>query len=401
MELDRLSPRVRFAAFELNLQTGELFKHSRKIKLQAQSFLILASLLEKPGEVLTREQLCRTLWPSGVFVDFEVGLNAAINRLRSVLSDSPEKPRFIETLPRRGYRFIAPVERDAPKRTSPEITSLAVLPLENMTGSAAEEYFVDGMTEALITRLAQIGALRVISRTSVMHYKGTRKKLPEIAKELNVDAIVEGSITRSGSHVRVTAQLIHAPTDLHLWANDYERSMTDILLLQADVAGAIAHEVQVRLTPQERNRLASAQPVNPEAYRAYLRGRLHWNKRTEEGMNKGLGLFQEALEKEPRHALSHAGVAECYNMMAFWGAAAPREVSSKAKAAANEAVELDPNLSEGHTARGWARLAYDWDWSGAEQELQRAIELNPGYATAHQWYSHLLIYQGRDREALG
>lgn len=400
MATDHPSPRVRFTAFELNLQTGELFKHGRKLRLQTQSFVILASLLEKPGEVLTREELCRKLWPSGVFVDFELGLNAAINRLRSLLSDSPEKPRFIETLPRRGYRFIAPVERDPQKRITPDIASLAVLPLENLTGNVAEEYFVDGMTEALITRLAQVGALRVISRTSVMHYKGTRKKLPEIAKELNVDAIVEGSIARSGSLVRVTAQLIHARSDLHLWAKDYERNMTNILLLQAEVASAIAIEVQVRLTPQESARLASARPVEPEAYQAYLRGRLHWNKRTEEGMTKGLELFQQASDKDASYALSHAGVAECYNMMAFWGMAAPHEVSPKAKAAASKALEIDDSLAEGYTARGWVRLVYDWDWLGAEKELQRAIELNPGYATAHQWYSHLLIYQGRYQEAL-
>lgn len=399
MEPSPLSPRVRFGAFELNLHTGELFKHSRKIKLQTQSFLILASLLERPGEVLTREELCQKLWPSGLFVDFEVGLNAAINRLRSVLDDSPGKPRFIETLPRRGYRFIAPVERSVQERL-PQIRSLAVLPLENLTGDVAQEYFVDGMTDALITRLAQVGALRVISRTSVMHYKGTRKKLPEIAKELNVDAVVEGSVIRSGSNVRITAQLVYAPSDLHLWANQYERNLTDILLLQAEVASAIANEVQVRLTPQERARLTSARPVNPEAYLSYLRGRLHWNKRTEEGMKKGLELFEQALDKDPSYALSHAGVAECYNMMGFWGVAAPHEVSPKAKAAASKALDIDENLAESHAARGWVQFAYAWDWAGAEKELQCAIELNPGYATAHQWYSHLLVYQGRINEAL-
>src|SRR5215831_12890322 len=398
MQPSPLSPRVRFAAFEVDLQTGELFKHGRKIKLQTQSFLILASLLERPGEVLTREELCQKLWPSGVFVDFEVGLNAAINRLRNVLDDSPEKPRFIETLPRRGYRFIAPVEPSVQERL-PQIRSLAVLPLENLTGDLAQEYFVDGMTDALITRLAQIAALRVISRTSAMHYKGTRKKLPEIARELNVDAVVEGSVVRSGSSVRITAQLVYAPSDRHLWANQYERNLTDILLLQAEVASAIANEVQVRLTPQERGRLASARLVNPEAYQAYLRGRLHWNKRTEEGMKKGLELFQQALDKDPSYALSHASVAECYNMMGFWGVAAPHEVSPKAKAAASKALDIDESLAEGHAARGWVQFAYAWDWAGAEKELQRAIELNPGYATAHQWYTHLLAYQGRYEDA--
>src|SRR5215469_6591043 len=398
MEPSPLPPRVRFAAFEVDFQTGELFKHSRKIKLQTQSFLILTSLLERPGEVLTREELCQKLWPSSVFVDFEVGLNAAINRLRSVLDDSPEKPRFIETLPRRGYRFVAPVERCVQERL-PQIRSLAVLPLENLTGDVAQEYFVDGMTDALITRLAQVGALRVISRTSAMHYKGTRKKLPEIARELNVDAVVEGSVFRSGSDVRITAQLVYAPSDRHMWANQYERNLTDILLLQAEVASAIANEVQVRLTPQERRRLAEARPVNPEAYQAYLRGRLHWNKRTEEGMKKGLELFEQALDKDPSYALSHAGTAECYNMMGYWGVAAPHDVSPRAKAASSKALEIDENLAEGHAARGWAQFAYDWDWTGGEKELRRAIQLNPGYAIAHQWYTHLLVYQGRHEEA--
>jgi len=256
------------------------------------------------------------------------------------------------------------------------------------------------MTDALITRLAQIGALRVISRTSAMHYKRTRKKLPEIGRELNVDAVVEGSVFRSGSNVRITAQLVYAASDRHLWASQYERNLTDILLLQAEVASAIANEVQVRLTPQERGRLASARLVNPEAYQAYLRGRLHWNKRTEDGMKKGLELFRQALDKDPSYALSHAGIAECYNMMGYWGVSAPHHVSPQAKAASSKALEIDENLAEGHAARGWAQFSYDWDWGSAEKELQRAIQLNPGYATAHQWYSHLLIYQGRHAEAL-
>src|SRR5713101_498050 len=309
------SPRVRFGAFELNLQSGELFKHGRRIKLQTQSFLILASLLERPGEVLTRDELCQRLWPSDVFVDFEVGLNAAINRLRDVLDDSPEKPRFIETLPRRGYRFIAPLQQESLERIPPRVRSLAVLPLENLTGDAAQEYFADGMTDALITRLAQIGALRVISRTSAMHYKGTHKKLPEIASELNVDAVVEGSFARSGSQVRINAQLVHARTDQHLWARQYEREFTDILLFQADVASAIALEIQVTLTPKEHARLTQTRPVNPEAYEAFLRGCFFWNKRTEDGLKKGLECFQHSVEKDPSYALAHVGLADSYSML--------------------------------------------------------------------------------------
>jgi len=315
------------------------------------------------------------------------------------LGDLANNPRFIETLPRHGYRFLARVERESQEDVRSAVESLAVLPLVNLTGDSNQEYFVDGMTDALITRLAQIGALRVISRTSAMHYKGTHKKLPEIARELNVDAVVEGTVTRSGERVRITAQLIHAPTDRHLWASHYERQATDILLLQAELASAIAQEIQVRVTPQEQARLASGRLVNSEAYEAYLRGRLHWNKRTEEGMKKGLELFQQALAEDPSYALSHAGVAESYNMMAYWGVAPPHEISPKAKAAANRSLEIDGSLAEAHAALGWSLFAYDWDWVEAERELRHAIELTPGYATAHQWYSHLLVYQGRVAEA--
>jgi len=387
---------VHFGEFEADLRSGELRRHGIRLKLADQSFRILALLLGRPGEVVTREELRQGLWSDDTFVDFEAGLNSAIRRLREVLNESAETPRYIETLPRRGYRFLAQVEPATP----PRVESLAVLPLANLTGDPAQDYFVDGMTDALITRLAQISALRVISRTSVMQYKGARAALPEIGRQLQVDAVVEGAVTRSGPRVRITAQLVHAPTDRHLWAQDYERDLSDILLLQAEVASAIAAEVQVRLTPPERARLASARRVNPEAYEAYLRGRLHWNKRTEAGMRKGLELFQQALAKDPSYALSHAGEAECYNMMGYWGVAAPGEVFPNGRSAAARALEIDENLAEGHAARAWALLAYDWDWTGAERELTRALELNPGYAVAHQWYSHLLAYLGRADEAI-
>lgn len=390
---------ARFGDFEVNLQSGELRRNGLKIKLPNQSFHALSLLLENPGEVLTRTELAHKLWAGDTFVDFDAGLNSVIRRLRAALGDLANNPRFIETLPRHGYRFLARVKRESQEDVRSPIESLAVLPLVNLTGDSNQEYFVDGMTDALITRLAQIGALRVISRTSAMHYKGTQKKLPEIAGELSVDAVVEGTVTRSGGRVRITAQLIHAPTDHHLWAGHYERQATDVLLLQAELASAIAQEIQVRVTPQEQARLASGRLVNSEAYEAYLRGRLHWNKRTEEGMKKGLELFQQALAKDSSYALSYAGVAESYNMMGYWGVAPPCDVSPKAKSAAIKGLEIDSSLAEAHTALAWTLFGYDWDWAAAERELRRAIELNPGYATAHQWYSHLLIYQGRAAEA--
>ena len=390
---------ARFGAHEFNPNTGELRKHGVRIKLPDQSAEILTALLERPGQLVSREELREKLWPGDTFVDFDHGLNNATNRLREALGDSADAPRFIETLPRRGYRFIALLERAGQERTPPHIESLAVLPLENLTGDVAQEYFVDGMTDTLTTRLAQIGALRVISRTSAMHYKGTHKKLPEIAGELNVDAVVEGTVLRSGSHVSINVQLIHARTDQHLWAKQYERELTDILLLQAEVASAVAREIQVTLTPQEEARLTLTRPVNSEAYQAFLRGRFFWNKRTEDGLKKGLQYFQQSVEKDPTYAFTYVGLADSYNMLGFWGLAAPHEASPKAKGAADKALEIDEELGEGHAARGWVQFAYEWNWTDAEKELRRAIELNPGYATAHQWYSHLLAYQGRHAEA--
>lgn len=392
---------TRFGPFEVNLRAGELHKHGLKIRLQDQPFQILAMLLAHPGEVVTREELRQKLWPADTtFVDFDHGLNNAINRLREALGDSADHPRYVETAPRRGYRFIAPLDYEREVSAPLRIQSLAVLPLENLTGDPSQEYFVDGMTDALITNLAQISALRVISRTSAMQYKGVRKPLPEIARELNVDAVVEGAVARTGDRVRITAQLVDAPNDRHVWAEEYERELHDILALQSEVARAIAAEIQVRLTPQEQARLARTRPVNPEAYEGFLKGRFHWNKRTREGLKRGLEYFQESVEKDPGYAFAYAGLADCYNMLGFWSVLPPNEASPAAKAAAKKALELDQTLAEAHAALAWPTFTYDWDWPGAERGLRRALELNPGYATAHQWYSHWLVYQGCTAEAL-
>lgn len=391
---------LRFGVFELDLRSGELHKHGRKIRLQEQPFQILAMLLERPGEVVTREELRHRLWPSDTFVDFDHGLNNAINRLREVLGDSADNARYVETLPRRGYRFVAPVEGASESPPPLRIESIAVLPLENLTADPSQDYFADGMTDALITNLAQISALRVISRTSVMQYKGGKKSLPEIARELNVEAVVEGSVLRSGERVRINAQLIHAATDRHLWADKYERDLRDVLTLQSEVAQAIAAEIRIKVTPQEQARLASARPVHPEVYDAYLRGRFHWNKRTEEGLRKGLEYFRQSIEKDSSYALGYAGVAECHNMLGFWGLLPPNEVYPAAKAAATKALEIDETLAEAHTALAWPMFVYDWDWAGAARELERAVELSPGYATGYQWRAHYFTYLGRHTEAL-
>jgi len=280
----------------------------------------------------------------------------------------------------------------------PRIQSIAVLPLANLSGDPEQEYFTDGMTEELIAQLGQIEALRVISRTSVMQYKGVKKPLPQIARELNVDAVIEGSVLRSGNRVRITAQLIQAATDKHLWARSYERGLGDVLALQSEVAGAIANEIQIKVTPQEQARLATARPVNPDAHEAYLKGRFYWNLRSHEGVKKGMEYFQQAIEKDPGYALAYTGLADSYVLLGGY-LMAPKEAYPLAKAAALKAIELDATLGEAHASLAGAKIDYDWDWVGAEKELKRAIELNPGYATAHQRYAYYLTVVGRFNEA--
>jgi TolB-like protein/DNA-binding winged helix-turn-helix (wHTH) protein/Tfp pilus assembly protein PilF len=465
---------VRFGTYQVSLQSGELRKAGLRIRVQQQPMKLLEILLEHPGEVVTREELRTRVWPDESFGDFDQALNIAIGKLRSALEDSAENPRFIETLPKRGYRFIADVsvvDADAPPKRpeSPAgdlprsqekerkaepgdkrqdaglavgskrrpwpmrgvivavalviiislsilsvwrfrsralaptgIRSIAVLPLENLSGDASQNYFADGMTDELITDLAQISALRVISRTSVMVYKGAGKPLPQIARELNVDAVVEGTVLRSGDQVRITAQLIEASTDKHLWSQSYEGELRDTLALQNRVASAIADQIRINLTPQEQAALKSAKAVNPEAYQSYLKGRYFWNKRTADGLKAALAYFNQAVEEDPKYAQAYSGLADTYALLGDWqyGVMSFKEALPKAKAAAIKALELDGSLSEAHTSLGYSLRAFDWDFDSAGKEFQRAIELNPGYATAHQWNAMNLGLLGRPQEAL-
>ncbi len=465
MESPPPSSVVRFGTYEVSLQSGEVRKAGLRIRVQQQPMKLLEILLEHPGEVVTREELRSRVWPSESFGDFDQALNIAIGKLRSALGDSAESPRFIETLPKRGYRFIAHVsvvDADArPKRQEPlagdlpatdpglkiqdaglavapnrrlwptrwivvalaivlgfgtffawrfrsrvqaptDIRSLAVLPLENLSGDASQNYFADGMTDELITDLAQISALRVISRTSVMVYKGARKPLPQIARELNVDAVVEGTVLRSGDQVRITAQLIEAATDKHLWSQSYEGGLRDTLALQNRVASAIADQIRINLTPREQAALRSAKAVNPEAYQSYLKGRYFWNKRTADGLSAALAYFNQAIEEDPKYAQAYSGLADTYALLGDWqyGVMSFKEALPKAKAAAIKALELDGSLSEAHTSLGYSLRAFDWDFDSAGKEFQRAIELNPGYATAHHWNAMNLGLLGRPKEAL-
>ncbi len=384
---------LRFDGFEVDLQAGELRKQARKVRLQQQPFQILEMLLGHPGKVVTREELQKRIWPANTFVDFEQGLYNAIKKLREALGDTAETPRYIETLPRKGYRFVGGIETSAPR-----IESLAVLPLENLSRDPDQEYFADGMTEALITSLAKISALHVISRTSAMRYKNTDKSLPQIARELGVDAVVEGTVQRIGRRLRISAQLVQAFTDMHLWAESYERELRNVLALQAEVAQAIAKEVQAKLTPQERAHIAQVHPVDPEAYEAYLKGRYHWNRRSGEGFAKAVQYFQQAIAKDPTYAAAYAGLADCFSILGSWGVVPPDEGCGKAKQLALRALELDSSLAEAHVSLAFATMFYDYDFVTAEREFERSIELNPGSAIAHHFFGFYLGLMGRYEE---
>jgi TolB-like protein/DNA-binding winged helix-turn-helix (wHTH) protein/Tfp pilus assembly protein PilF len=459
MQAEDPAGRLRFGVFEADVRTGELTKHGKRLRLQQQPFQLLAMLLERPGELVTREELSSRLWPQTI-VDFDHGLNKAIGKIRDALGDSSENPRFIETVARRGYRFLADVavvpagqpataandlaplgdsglhgRGDAgksPRRLtarawglfgfglalvlaaslswilyprshpSPAIRSLAVLPLENLSGDPAQDYFAEGMTDELITRLAQISALRVISRTSVMTYKSVRKSLPEIARELNVDAVVEGSVSRSGERVRITAQLIQVPADTYIWAQTYDEDFQDTLALQSKVARDIAEQIQVTLSRQEQAALVKSKTVNPEAYEDYLKGRYFWNKRTGDGLKKAIEYFSRAIKTDPTYAEAYSGLADSYALSGDWeyGVLAPKDAFSKAKAAATKALELDDSLGQAHTSLAFALDLYGWDWDAAEEEYKLAIKLNPGYATAHHWYAWHLMVTGRSSEGI-
>jgi TolB-like protein/Flp pilus assembly protein TadD len=385
---------VRFGVFEVDLGGRELRKRGIRVKLQEQPFQVLQILLRNPGEMVTREELRESIWPADTFVDFDQGLNNAVKRLRDALGDSAEIPRFIETIPKHGYRFISTTELSS---AAGQPRSLAVLPLENLSHDPAQEYFAEGLTEALITALAKIGELRVISRTSVMQYKGVRKPLREIAHELGVDTILEGTVLRAGRRVRITAQLIDAAKGAHLWAESYERDLRDVLALQAEMAKAIAREIQVKLTPIDQARFAKIQPVIPDAYDAYLKGRYHWNRRPAR-LVEARKYFEQAVTKDPTYAAAYAGLADALSSLGAWGLVSANESCIKAKELARRALEIDHGLAEAHTALAYASM-YHYDFLAAERGFERALEINPRYAAGHHLFGLYLAMMGRYEEA--
>jgi TolB-like protein/DNA-binding winged helix-turn-helix (wHTH) protein/Flp pilus assembly protein TadD len=461
---------VRFGVFEVDLSAAELRKNGLRLKLPEQPFQILTMLLERPGEIITRDDLRNRLWRTDTFVDFDHGLNNAVMRLREVLGDSSDNPRFVETIPRRGYRFLAHVDESFPATAargstdagtnqivvptaagqppSPAVlpagnrqtvkkrriqiailaglvaaalitvavtaryfatrntniglgvkqsTSLVVLPLENLSGDQEQDYFADGMTDELIANLAKIRSLRVVSRSTAMAYKHTRKPLSEIANELHVDAVVEGTVLRVDQRVRITAELVQVSTDHHLWAETYESQIGDVLALQNRVSSAIVNEIRINLSPQDRERLARNPAIAPEAYENYLKGRFYWNKRTDENLNKAISYFSQATAQDSRYALAYAGLSDCYSIVGatIFGSMPVSEAAPKAREAARHALEIDPTLAEAETPLATLKFNYDWDWSGAEDDFQHAIQLNPSYATAYQRYSLFLMAMGR------
>jgi TolB-like protein/DNA-binding winged helix-turn-helix (wHTH) protein/Tfp pilus assembly protein PilF len=454
-----LSPaaRLRFGVYELDLKNGELRKAGQRLKLQPQPFKVLAILAGRPGETVTREEIQSQVWGEELFVDFERGLNVCIQQIRGALNDDADAPRYIETLPKRGYRFLMPVERldiaaqnapagvvsqqtPAPSSTQPgvrrltflvalvsillvlsallyfakssnrfpfrttakSIRSVAVLPFDNFSGDPEQQYFADGMTEALIAELGQIRDLRVPSRTSVMLYKRANKPLRQIARELNVDALVEGSVKRSGDHVELTVQLLDGTQDRHLWGGTFDRDSRDVLALQHELARAITEELRISFSSAEGPHSKSAAPVNADAYAAYLHGRYYWYKRTMEGFQKSIQYYEQAVAADPNYAPAYAGLADAYALLGSSpnDGLPPNEAMPKAKAAAQKALQLDDGLAEAHASFAYVNMVYDWNWASAEKEFKRAIEINPNYAGAHEWYAEFLAARGRESEAL-
>lgn len=363
----------RFGPYEADIRAGELRKGGLRIRLRDKSFEVLVCLLEHPGELVSREELQHKLWPEGVFIEFDNSLNSAVNRLRCALQDMSHKPKYIETLRRRGYRFIASVE---PVESSPRRT-LAVLPFANLNGDPEKEYFADGITDALITELGSIGSLRVISRQSVVHLKGSSEALPKIAGEFAAHAVVEGSVLHAGDRVRITAQLVLTDPEQHVWAQSYERRISDILEIQREIARAIAGRIQVTLTPENLSRLSHSHPVNPQAYEAFLKGCFYMDRRSGEGLQKACEYFERSIALDPAFAPTWASLGLCYSQLGFWGHVPPKEAGTKATEAANMALELDESLALAHAVRGWIALYYDWDFACSERELHRSLELNP------------------------
>jgi len=437
-----------FGPFHVDANKRLLLRNGESVPLAPKVLETLLVLIDNRDRALTKDELLKRLW--GDTIVEEGGLTRNISILRKTLGERPDEHQYIVTLPARGYQFVAEVREVGGNREElevapvptppesgsrlrgrlsarkslvfgglallvllvsityalrpvrarkPEIRSLAVLPLDNLSSDSAQEYFADGMTEALIGNLARIRALRVVSRTSVMRFKGARTSLSEIARALNVDAVIEGSVQRTADRVRISLQLIHAPTDTHLWAREYERELTDILKLQSEVARTVAEEIRIQVTAEERARMASAGTVNPAAYQEYLLGQYHLWKLTEDHLAQAVDHFGRATRLDPGYAAAHAGLSHAWWWRGIWGAKTLKDVEIPSRAAARKALELDPRLAEAHVSMG--RIKYlDWDWTGAEKDFSRALEIDPNNLDAHFFHGMLFMALGRFPESI-
>jgi TolB-like protein/Tfp pilus assembly protein PilF len=388
--------RLRFGDFQADLLSGELRKNGHKVRLQSQPFQLLAVLLERPGEVVTREEVSQRLWPSDTVVDFDHGLGTAVNKLREALGDSADSPRFVETLPRRGYRFIGRIDHVAgSSRFRP--TMLAVLPFQNLSGDSSQDYFADGLTEEMIMHLGKLGGsqLGVVARTSSMAYKKTTKDIGQIGRELDVDYILESSVRRDGNQVRITVQLIRVQNQTHIWANSYDRELTYSIGVQEEVAREVAHRIKVSLAPAG----ALPVPLNLLANDAYLQGRYFFNQYTEDGFSKAASHFEKAVAADSNFAAAWAGIADSYTFLIITNVLRPQEGWPKVRLAAQKAIELDPTLSDGRRNLAHFEM-HMWNWKPAEPDFQKSIALNPSSAEAHRFYTAYLASLGRHQEAI-
>jgi len=449
-----------FGSFELDSSRYELRRNGRPVRIERIPMELLILLVSRDGQLVDRKEIVDRLWGPGVYLDSEQGINTAIRKLRQILVDDPERPKFIQTVVGKGYRFVGEIScpQEAPTEPasrvtssvaiqSPEIqmptaqtpatgaqvrrplmgsiailagalvlagtgfwvysrsghhpVSIALLPFENLTGNSDQEYFADGMTEEAISLLGNLSPsqLRVVARTSVMQYKGTRKPVSQIGKELGVDLVVEGSLREEHGRVRITAQLIRVHDQMHVWAHTYDGELSSILTMQTNMASAIAEDLQLRLTPELKERFERRFQIDPEAYSDYLKGRYFWNLRDEASLDKASQYFEQAIARAPDYAAAYSGLADTESLLAYGNYRAPTDAFSKAKMAAEKAMQLDSSAAEPHASSGYIKLYYDWDFEGAERELRRALELNPNYTTAHDWLGYVLTARTRFQAA--
>jgi adenylate cyclase len=399
MKILNSRPRLlRFGEFELDLQAGCLYNRGVKIRLRHQVFAALSLLLERAGEVVTREELRQRLWPGDVIVDFENALNSIIARLRRVLRDPAEHSRYIETLPKRGYRFLAPVAAKEPAEKHRE-RSIAVMPFADLSLEKDQEYFCDGLAEELINSLSHIQSLRVAARTSAFSFKEMGLDIRKIGEELNVQAILTGSVRKAGETLRITAELVDVGDGYQLWSERYDRKAADIFAVQDDITLEIVDALHLRLVQGEKKNILKHPTRNKDAHNLYLKGRYFWDRRNEGDLRKAIQCYDEAIRADPGYSLPYLGIADHFIMMGLWNFLPPETARLRAKEALNRALAIDVQLGEAYTSLGYFQCLFDWNWPAAEKNLKRGIALNPRNSWAHAWYGCYLFGRSRFQEA--